>query len=133
MVDAIAEENALGIYGKGFEISRRPIALVFVQDIFKDMADRQVPGAILVPGDIPAVFGRFGQVVGISLLAECQFFPPGDLVAHDLQVGKLVDRIFEFGSGFLLLAAGSDKGGHGGCHQHLRKSIHRNNGSVLQR
>ena len=59
------------------------------------MADREIPFAILVPSDVPAVLCGLGQVIDILLLAKAQVIPAGYLEAHHLQVGELVQQIME--------------------------------------
>ena len=124
VVDAVGEEQTLGIDCKGFEISALAVAFVVLQDVLHRVADAEVVPAVLVPEDVAAVLGGFGEVVRVLLLFQGEAVPPGDLVSHDLEVGERIDGIAErlFG---LLFRAGAHEGGGSQCHHHLAETFHR--------
>ena len=80
---------------------------------------------VLVEHDVAAAQRRFPEVVDQFLLPRGEPVEPGDLVAHDLQVGELVDLPLELlpGGGLDLLFPATDVGqqqaqaGHRGHHQ----------------
>ena len=118
MMNAAGEVDPFRIFFKCFEVSARTVAFVVVEDVGQGVAQAYVPGAVLVPVDVPAPFGRLAEVVGVCFLIQRQRIPPGDGVADDFQVGELVDRVFESAVAFFSVFAACPKCGDAdSCHQ----------------
>ena len=86
MMDAVAEEDALGIHHEGVPVRTFTRTGVIGKDILYRVADREIEAAVLVPGDVPAQLGGFGEMVDVFLLLQAQVLPARDLIAHDAQV-----------------------------------------------
>ena len=122
VVDAVAEEDPLGVDEEVGIFRGAAVDRVALEDGFEGMAHREIPCAILVPGDVTTPFCRFGQMVGISFLPEGQAVPAGNLVADDLKVGELVDGVAE-GFGFFR-GTGAKCGGSGNDKTHSDDIVH---------
>ena len=94
VVHSTREEKPFGIHQKFLEIRRFPISLIAFKDILDNMADRQVPTAVLIPCDVPPKFCSLTQMVSIRFFPKGQFLPPGHIEAHYLNVSELVNKCF---------------------------------------
>ena len=126
MMDAVGEEHPLGIFQEGGVLRVLRLGRHCFQDVFQGMTHPEVVPAVLVPEDVPPVFGGFGQVVGIGFLLQAQRLPAGDAVAHHLQVGKSVNGIFEIVGGRFLCGpvTGGQQGGRTGKDHHFEQLTH---------
>ena len=88
MMDTIGEEDSLGICHEAFPLLTFACSGVALQYVFDCMPDGQVVPEILVPGDVPAPLGGFGQMIGVLLLAQGKCIPSRYAVAHHLDVCK---------------------------------------------
>ena len=95
MMDAVAEKDPFGIGLESRPIRCGTIHRGVRQNGFQHLPDGQVIAAILVPGNVPAIFGRLTQVIGIFFLLQAQFLPPRNPVADDFQVCKFFHQILE--------------------------------------
>ncbi len=95
VVNPVGEEQPFRIDEELMEFFALPVAVIFVQDVLYQMSDRQVPLAILIPGDVATVVRGFREMVDVFLLPEGKVLPAGNLETHDLQVGEFIKQIFE--------------------------------------
>ncbi len=116
-MDAVGKEQALGVYCKLVKLLCGAVTLVVVEYVLYHMADRDVVLAVLVPVDVASPLGSLGQVVCILFLLQGQFFPTGNLIAHDLEVCKLVKQILEI---TLFLSAAGCYGQHTSHHHNSK-------------
>ena len=124
MVDAVAEEHALGIDQEVVPLGRGAVNGLILEDGLEDVADFQVVLEILVPGDVAAGFGRFAEVIDIFFLLQGKVFPARHLVAEHLDVGEFVDGILETGIA-CLRSAGCQGEAQSGEKDHGSKMSHR--------
>ena len=101
---ASMEEHALRIDQEGVPVRALALAFILVQNVLEDVAQSDIVAAILVPHDVAAPFRSLCQIIRVALLIQRKVAPSGHFVAHYLQVGELVDGVFEF-LGFLGAAA----------------------------
>ena len=90
MMDSAREEKPLGIDSELRELRTVPVTWIIIENCFDDMPDRQVPLAILIPGDVAACLGGFRQMECIFFLPKRQGIPSWHFKAHYLDVGKFV-------------------------------------------
>ena len=95
VMDAVAEKNTLGIDHKLLEIIAFAIALIAIENGLQGLTDHEIMLIVLVEEDVAPRFGGLAQIIKVFLLAQGQVFPARDLVAHDADVGELVDEVFE--------------------------------------
>ena len=112
-MDAVGEEKPLGIDGEVLEISAFTVTFIFIENILDHVPDREVPLAVLVPGDVAAQLGGLRKMVGIFLLPETEVVPSRNPETDYLEVGELVQKVVEIiALGFLFpLAARAESGG----------------------
>lgn len=94
-MDAVGEEKPLGIDGEVLEISAFTVTFIFIENILDHVPDREVPLAVLVPGDVAAQLGGLGKMVGIFLLPETEVVPSRNPETDYLEVGELVQKVME--------------------------------------
>ena len=70
VVDAVAEEDPLGIDQEVVPFLTPAGAGIFLEDVLKDVADLQIILEILVPGNVAARLCRFTQMIDIFLLLK---------------------------------------------------------------
>ena len=95
VMDAVAEEHALGIDEEIVPFGRLAVAGIVLENVFQQVADLEVVFEILVPSDVAAGLGRFTQVVDVFLLLQGKIFPERHLVTQDFDVREFVDGVFE--------------------------------------
>ena len=94
-MDAVGEEDTLGIDREVLELLAVPVTVIILQDILQDPADPEVVLPILVPVDVPAPFRCLREVIYIFLLLQAEILPAFYAVTDDAQIGKLVYLILE--------------------------------------
>ena len=114
-MDAVGEEHALGIDQEVCVFRGGFVNSFGGQDGFQGVAHAEVLLAVLVPENVTAVLGGFGQVEGVLLLLKGEVFPTGDLVTHDLEVCKGINGILEIA--LACVVAGGEACGYT-CHRH---------------
>ena len=114
-MDAVGEEDALGVHQEILVLRRLFINSIGPKNGLQRMADAQILLAVLVPEDVAAPLGGLGQMECVLLLLQRQVLPSGNLVTHHLEVSERVNGILEIGSGFAI-AAGQGSGHT--CHHH---------------
>ena len=72
-----------------------PFSFVGIEHILKDMAKRNVPLAVLIPGYVPSPFCGFRKMIDIFFLAEGKVIPTGNLIPYYIKVRKLFNKILE--------------------------------------
>ncbi len=122
MVDAVAEEHALGIDQEVVPLCALALSLVVLEDVFQQMPDLEVVAEILVPGDVAAGLGGFAQMVDVRFLLEGEFVPARHLVTKHLDVSEFVDGVLEIGVAGLRTACGQDQAQSGGDDHGFEKS-----------
>ena len=124
VVYAVAEPHLLHVLLERLEIGAVAVAVVGGVDVFERAAQGQVRGAVLVPEDVAAPEGCFGEVVDERLLVDAEAVEIGHLVAEHFDVGEAVGRVVEIGVGrSLLLVAGRGHDAEGQC-CHCNDSFH---------
>ena len=106
MVNAVGKEEPFCIHCELVKFLGVTVTLVVFKDVLNHVTYGQVPFAVLVPMDVTAPFGSFGQMEGILFLLQGQLVPAGYGETHHLEVGKLVKQILEIT--FLLSTTGCD-------------------------
>ena len=94
-MDTVGEEKALGIHQEALVLGAGGIDSFRFQDGLHGVTNPQVVPAVLVPEDVPPVFGCLAEMVGVFFLPEGEVFPAGNPVAHHLQVCKGINRVLE--------------------------------------
>ena len=120
-MDAVGEEKPLGIDGEVLEISAFTVTFIFIENILDHVPDREVPLAVLVPGDVAAQLGGLRKMVGIFLLPETEVVPSRNPETDYLEVGELVQKVMEVSVLCLLfpLRARAESGSRSDCENHL--------------
>ena len=103
MMDAAAEEYAFRIDEELVVFLAGTVALVIFNDVLQHLSHCEIVLAVLVPVNVPSEFCSLAQVIDILFLFQCQFFPPGNLIPHDLDISKLIHEVLEIA--FLLVIA----------------------------
>ena len=94
-MNTVGKKQPLGIYRKLLELLAVAVTLVVFKNVLHHMAYGQVPLAVLVPVNVTAPLGGFGQMVCILFLLQGKLFPSGNCITHYLKVSKLIKQILE--------------------------------------
>ena len=81
VMDAVAEEDALGVNQEGVPLLAAALAPVVVEDGLQRVADAEVVLEVLLPDDVAAGLGSLAEVVDVLLLLEGEIIPPRNPVA----------------------------------------------------
>ena len=98
MMDAAAEEYSLGIYHELVEFFGGAVAFVVLDNILENFPDGKVVFAVLVPIYIPAILCSLAEMIYIFFLFQAELVPSRNLITHNLDVSKFIDKVLEFSS-----------------------------------
>ncbi len=95
MMDAAAEPYLLDVGLESLEIGAVAVAAVVGVDILEEVADSEVVDVVLVPEDVAAPEGCFGEIVDQNLLVEGETVEVRHFVAEHFDIGETVDVVVE--------------------------------------
>lgn len=96
MVHTVAKFHLLKVFLKCLELLVVAVTIIVGVDILKQVSQREVILAVLIPQNIAARESSLGEIINEKTLAGSEILKSGYLIAEHLDISEAVHNIVEF-------------------------------------